>query len=382
MMVCALAATASPAAAEQVTRTPLAASDVAQALEAGPDGRLWLTLGDRLGALGPGSASRVYAVASGTAGEALVTGGDGALWHGGDDGGRVSRTTTAGATSTLDLPPHGLRRFVDAVRGQDGSVWLGSDAGLVRVQMNGAVETYEVRDPFQQDAGRRPYQWPTPPLHLTIGPDAAVWFVGNQDVVGRLTPGQGYSSFDIPHDPSTPIEARGIAAGPDDGLWVALRGDPQLVRMGTDGTITRLALRGPAEGPIVGVPGALWVAMRHPTEPGRHYLARVVPGGAIRYVEVGAELVRLAGAGGDVVHGLEDGGRAVVRVAPDPPPARCVVPRLRGLSVAGARRRLRRANCRLGRVRGHRRGGARVVGQSPRRGAVLTAGARVGVRVR
>lgn len=385
-VACVLALTAtSPATAEQVTRTPLPAGDAAQAPEAGPDGRLWLTLGtspdgsrDRLAALGPGRASRVFAVAAGTAGGGIATGADGALWSGGDDGSRVSRTTTAGATSTVPLPPHGLRRVADAVRGPDGSVWFGGDAGLVRVGMDGGVDRYEIEDPFRPGEQRPIHRWPTPPLRLAAGSDAAIWFVGNQDVVGRLRPGAGYTGFQIPHDASHPIEARGIAAGPDGALWVAVRGERELVRVATDGSMSRVALRGPAEGAIEADGDALWAAMRHPAQPGRHYLARVRPGGAITYVEVGFELLRLAGGAGVLVNGLADEGRTLVRVAADPPP--CVVPRLRGVTVAAARRRLAAANCRLGSVRGRRRG-ARVRSQSPRAGSIRPAGTPVRVRM-
>jgi hypothetical protein len=72
---------------------------------------------------------------------------------------------------------------------------------------------------------------------------------------------------------------------------------------------------------------------------------------------------------------------------PAPPPraraaARCVVPRLKGQTLAGARHALRHAHCtvdvRRRRV-SHHRGAARVGAQRPRAGNVLAAGARVTV---
>jgi hypothetical protein len=70
-----------------------------------------------------------------------------------------------------------------------------------------------------------------------------------------------------------------------------------------------------------------------------------------------------------------------------PPPtarsARCVVPELRGLTVAGARRRLRTAGCRLGRatrIQGPERRGT-VVGTRARAGRRLPRGSRVDVLV-
>ena len=62
---------------------------------------------------------------------------------------------------------------------------------------------------------------------------------------------------------------------------------------------------------------------------------------------------------------------------PPPPPAHCRVPRVLGLRISNARQRIRRANCSVGRVRRVRtrrslRG--RVIGQSPRPGAVRRRG--------
>ena len=62
---------------------------------------------------------------------------------------------------------------------------------------------------------------------------------------------------------------------------------------------------------------------------------------------------------------------------PPPPPARCRVPRVLGLRLGNARQRIRRANCSVGRVRRVRTRRAlrgRVIGQSPRPGAVRRRG--------
>jgi hypothetical protein len=69
---------------------------------------------------------------------------------------------------------------------------------------------------------------------------------------------------------------------------------------------------------------------------------------------------------------------------PVPRPRRCVVPKLRGLTLERARARLRRAHCRLGKVSGRKRGRgtARVRSQRRRAGRRLPAGTKVGVRVR
>jgi hypothetical protein len=63
-----------------------------------------------------------------------------------------------------------------------------------------------------------------------------------------------------------------------------------------------------------------------------------------------------------------------------PAKARCTVPRLKGLTRAGARKRLARAHCALGKVRGRKGGKVRTQGR--RAGTKLAAGARISIRLR
>ena len=67
---------------------------------------------------------------------------------------------------------------------------------------------------------------------------------------------------------------------------------------------------------------------------------------------------------------------------PPQPPQRCVVPRVVGLRLGTARKRIRRAHCRVGRVRrAYSRRVGRVLAQSPRAGARRPAGTRVNLLV-
>ena len=69
---------------------------------------------------------------------------------------------------------------------------------------------------------------------------------------------------------------------------------------------------------------------------------------------------------------------------PPPPPARCAVPRVIGLRLAAARKRIARARCAVGRVRRarvSRRRVGRVISQSPRAGTRRAAGAKVNLVV-
>ncbi len=60
----------------------------------------------------------------------------------------------------------------------------------------------------------------------------------------------------------------------------------------------------------------------------------------------------------------------------------CLVPKLAGKGLRAAKRRLRRAGCAVGRVRGRRSPGARIVKQRPKPGRALASGARVALTAR
>jgi Tol biopolymer transport system component len=68
--------------------------------------------------------------------------------------------------------------------------------------------------------------------------------------------------------------------------------------------------------------------------------------------------------------------------SPQPPPVRCVVPRVIGKKLPAAQARIRSAHCRAGRVRRvHSRRVGRVIAQNPRAGARRPAGSRVNLVV-
>lgn len=61
--------------------------------------------------------------------------------------------------------------------------------------------------------------------------------------------------------------------------------------------------------------------------------------------------------------------------------AHCVVPKLVGKTLKASRKKLKKAGCTLGRVKGHRTRSARVKKQTPKPGVVLAAGAKVNVKL-
>jgi hypothetical protein len=60
----------------------------------------------------------------------------------------------------------------------------------------------------------------------------------------------------------------------------------------------------------------------------------------------------------------------------------CVVPKLKGHTLKADRTRLKKADCRLGKIRGQKTRTAKVIKQSPKPGKVLAPGARVSVTIR
>jgi hypothetical protein len=100
--------------------------------------------------------------------------------------------------------------------------------------------------------------------------------------------------------------------------------------------------------------------------------------------------VSVVGSGGTATAST---GPAFTYVGPPPPvpgsrpitskpgAARCKVPKLKGLTVTGARRALKRAHCKLGKVTRASKGAKRVVRQSVPRKATKPAGAKVNVKL-
>lgn len=107
----------------------------------------------------------------------------------------------------------------------------------------------------------------------------------------------------------------------------------------------------------------------------------------VYYIEVSGQLA----SGGPFTYQVTIAGSPeLVWPAPPPsttPPPGCVVPRLVGLKLAAAKKKLRKAHCGLGKVkhargRGHHHHGpGRVIASSPKKGRHMKAGAQVRLKV-
>jgi beta-lactam-binding protein with PASTA domain len=61
--------------------------------------------------------------------------------------------------------------------------------------------------------------------------------------------------------------------------------------------------------------------------------------------------------------------------------AQCTVPKLTGKKLKAAKKSLAKADCKLGKVKGHKTKSAKVKKQSPKPGKVLPPGAKVNVKL-
>jgi hypothetical protein len=71
----------------------------------------------------------------------------------------------------------------------------------------------------------------------------------------------------------------------------------------------------------------------------------------------------------------------IAPIGPPAPAVNCVVPRLKGKSLKAARKALTKAECKLGKVKGHKGKSAKVRKQNPKPGKVLAPGAKVNVKL-
>jgi virginiamycin B lyase len=352
-----------------------------------------------------------YPVPAGSNPGGITAGPDGALWFLAEGTSTVYRMTTAG---TLD-PPAGfpvtitgsdssLNTLDQITLGPDGALWFTQprDNEIGRITTGGAITEYRLPDPLDQPEG------------ITPGPDGALWFsavgigkIGRMTVAGDFVPLGGY--------PATGIAGAGISditAASDGALWFteSASSSNAIGRITTGGTITHYPVPTAASDPsgITEVPGAgLWFTEFAANQIGQITLAGVVtefPGagagpsaieagrdGGLWFTESGANSIGRITTGGAITNHFPvptpasdpsdmttgpDGalwfteflgdkiGRietappappppppAPLAAAPAPKPLACKVPKLKGLSVRKARKKLKRAGCKY-RVRG------------------------------
>jgi streptogramin lyase len=374
LALCLAAILAMPAAAAAIDEYPVGLNP--GGITAGPDGALWFveegtsTIARITTA---GTVTHRFAVPTNPppaadpllpALDQIVAGRDGALWFTQPRDDQIGRITLAGALTEY---PTGLTGGKpDAITvGPDGNLWF-TAPGLNRIgrmAVNGAVATFAGAQPGASD--------------IAAGPDGALWFtasLGNS--IGRIT-----TSGAITHHfpvPTPGADPSGITVGPGGGLWFTESAVGQIAQISTSGTITEYPGAGAAPSAITGgADGALWF-----TQSLGNTISRSTTAGAItNHFAVptpGSEPSDITAGPDGALWFTEFAANKVGRIAtatPAPPvilpPAtpitkkkkKCKVPKLKGLTVKKAKKKLKRAKCKY-----RFKGRGRVTKTSPKAG--------------
>lgn len=360
-----------PAAAAAIDEYPVGANP--GGITAGPDGALWFVEEgtSRIGRITTaGVVTNYFGVATNPppptdptlpALDQITLGPDNNLWFTQPRDDQIGMITPGGAVAEFNVSPPGAKP--DAItRGPDGNLWFTAPgANLIgRITTGGSITTFPGAASGAQD--------------ITAGPDGALWFTesgGNS--IGRITPsGAVTNHFPVP----TPgAEPTGITVGPGGGLWFTESAVGQIAQISTSGTITEYPGAGSAPSAIAGgADGALWFTQSLGNAIGRSTTAGAItnhfavptpgsepsditagPDGALWFTEFAANKIgRIATAAPVVV---------------TPPPVKplvrkkCKVPKLKGLTVKKAVKKLKRAKCKY-KVKGK----GRVTKTSPKAG--------------
>jgi streptogramin lyase len=381
LLVCLLAVLPATASAAVVTEFSVPTPNSQPAgITVGPDGAIWFTEenGHKIGRITTDGAITEYQIPTfpSTPGE-ITAGPDGNLWFTefGANPPKVGRLTTAGVFTEWELPLGAAPDGITA--GPDGAIWFTHNGG----NKIGRITT----DGTQLDEYPLPRGWR--PGDIAPGPDGRLWFTESEaNKVGAIRPGNppAIEEFDVPgSDPS------GIAAS-GGSIWFTMHGLDMVGRMSTLGQSLEQfgpTGRGPS-GIALGPDGALWF-----TETEANKIARMTTTGRITeytlpFDPIGPNAPEEIVAGPDgamwfTEHGVNKIGRveagsstSVFVPPPRPPPLQitttktskpvrkaCRVPRVRGLRIGKARKKMRRAKCRF-RIRGK----GRVYSVRPRAG--------------
>ena len=327
----------------QIPTIPSAPSEIT----AGPDGNLWFTeFGanpPKVGRLTPGDPPiwREWQLPDGSGPDGITAGPDGAIWFTENGTNKIGRITTDGLSFTEYGQEYGLNGYKpgDITPGPDGRLWFteseANKVGAIRPGNPPAIEEYDV--PGSDPSG-------------IAASGGSIWFtMHGLDMVGRMsTLGQSLDVFG-----PTGRAPSGIALGPDGALWFAETGANKIGRMTTTGRITEFTLPFDPSGPnepgeiVAGPDGAMWF-----TESGVNKIGRIEAGSSTSVFIPPPAVPPL---------------QLTTTKTSTPVRRACRVPRVRGLSVRQARRKLRRAKCRY-RLRG--------------RGRIVTIRPRAGTRTR
>jgi virginiamycin B lyase len=112
----------------------------------GPDGRMWFTEGNYIGAITTTGTMTEYPIPSGRTSNFITAGPDGNLWFTENYGNAIGKITPAGSVSEYTLPT----LFADPwmiVGGKDGALWFtesGGTGNIGRISTSGSITEYPI----------------------------------------------------------------------------------------------------------------------------------------------------------------------------------------------------------------------------------------------
>lgn len=374
-----------PAPAAAIDEFPVPPGTNPGGITAGPDGALWF-VGEgtsriyrmtTAGALDPAAGFPVTISGSDTdlnTLDQIVAGPDGALWFTQPRDNQIGRMTTAGAVTNEFTLPASLEEPEGITVGPDGALWFtAAGTGKVGRITSAGVVSPSTGFPSSGTAGAGLSD-------VTAGPDGRLWFTAEDaNRIGALDPATGgIARFSAGLTASS--EPSGITPGAGGSLWFTEPAVNQIGRITTSGTITEYRGAGAEPSAIAaGRDGAMWF-----TESADNSIGRITAGGVITNhfpVTARSEPSDITAGPDGALWFTEFRGDKIGRIetaGPGAPPLgdhatiapkrwSCKVPKLRGLSLKKARKKLKRAKCTY-RIRGR----GRVVSTTPKAGKRTT----------
>ncbi len=342
-----------------------------------PGGDLWFTerFAPKIGRITPSGKIKEFVLPVPSNYATTITAGpDGNVWFAEREANEIGRITPSGRITEFKIPtPYSLPNRITA--GHDGNLWFTQGAGKVaRITPAGAITEFQI--PTANSV----------PVGITAGPDGNLWFTeGHADKIARITPGGEVTEFQVPF-PGFPS---GITAARDGNLWFTQTGTNVIGRITPAGAISEFAVpptrdrpTGLTGGITAAGDGNLWF-----TEGTANKIARITPSGTVTAFTIPGE----EEGGPHGIAATPNGdlwfteGVAIGRLRPRllAGPASCVVPKLKGKTLAQSGGLLARAHCKLGKVTKPKAPKRRlvVVAQKPAAKQVLPSGAKVSVRL-
>jgi virginiamycin B lyase len=367
---------APPAAAQEFAISSPAFPDPGEVrcpggITTGPDGAIWFTeeMTGRIGRMTTaGVVTGEFQVAAPNSGsvpcsdpsfvgalDQITAGPDGTLWFTQPRDNRIGRITTAGVPESFPPLPVPDSRPEGITVGPDGNLWFTTANALRigRITLGGAITLFG-----PTGAG---------PSDIAAGADGRIWFT--ESLANRI----GAIPTNAADAPATAIsyfstgltaasDPSGITAGPGGGLWFTESAAGQIGQISTGGAITEYPGAGAGPSAIaVGRDGALWF-----TESEASSIGRITTSGQITNhfptPTPGSEPSDITAGPDGAMWFSENAGNRIGRIDTAPPIAaaptlptfkpllpkrkRCKVPKLKGLTVKKATKKLRKAKCR------------------------------------